>query len=654
MTKNRGDKMNKSKLLLGGIFFLTFAISLFSQSGELKYQKKMIGSDLNIRIYFSDENGNESISSDLIANSLYFYFCFSPIGNWTFTEKDIKKYAKPIQLMQEGNVIPNISLNPIQEGGIIPLIVLSFNKNDLDYTKYFYFESDLGQTELMNIPEEYWPIYVEYKPFFLQGREAFETQEYLKAFQVLKNFLVDDPRVKALSFYETADSLNREAVNNYITENENKLKEITEEIEKSLDKGKIDRLVMLSMELSLARQNFSSYFNYKGEIVFEIQQKFDQLIENLNNRISESNVTYRDMKLSIFETGNYIDYKFELFVDLLAKLILDIEFIKKIEGYNEIDLALIDKYTTKKQELEELDWLAEFTEVLKLINEDIKNKSYILSASAIENLENQKQFEKQPYHNIFMAFNELASSDRETFVKYIKETFKTVTDEDLLYIFELWYISYLATINNISEKVLVSLADGINYENDGNFEEAIKQYKIALRLSSGFSPPMFFLGRIYHKKGEGFTAERYFAQALEIFPEYMAPRIYKIRFLIESEDYTSALNEVNSALTNSPHWYFYFNKAQILVHLKRNQEARDVLLGKCMTLNDYHFDSYILLGDICVSIEDGAGAKEYYLKAGNIDPESQTFINRMNELKNIKFPEPPAPEEVPEPGDEKD
>ena len=42
-------------------------------------------------------------------------------------------------------------------------------------------------------------------------------------------------------------------------------------------------------------------------------------------------------------------------------------------------------------------------------------------------------------------------------------------------------------------------------------------------------------------------------------------------------------------------------------------------------------------------------AKDYYLQAGDIDPENPTFSVKMNELKNIKFTEPPAQKDVPEP-----
>ena len=651
--------MTQSKLLLVIVFFLTFAINLFSQSVELKYRERTIGSDQSIQIYFSDESGNEYASPDSIAKSVYFYFCFKPIGEWTFSQKNINGYVDPIILKQNDSTINYLSRNPIREGKSITKFVLSYKKNDLDYLGDFNFENKLENTELMNISEEYWPIFNQYKPVFTQGRETFELQEYLMAFQILKNFLMDDPRAKELSFYDTADSLILEAINNYIEKNDNKFNEITTELEESLEDNKIDKLEMLSLELSAAQKNFNPYFDFKSDSSLTVKQKCDQLVENLNSGVSEYNRAYRDMKLSIFDQGNYIDYKFELFVDLLAHMTLDIELIYKIDGYNGIDLTLIDKYTIKKQLLEELDWLTEFTDAVKLINEDIQTKNYIFGPTTMDNLKKQMQFEKQPYYNIFIAFNALANDDMDMFVRSIRDAYKTVSNEDLLYAFELWYVSYLATKNNIPEKVLVTLAEVLRYESEGKYEESIKQCKIAVRLSSGFSPPLFFLGRIYHKKEEGFIAERYFDQALEILPDYMAPRLYKIRSLINLEDYSSALIEVDSALTNLPYWYFYFTKAQVLVHLKQYEEARDIILEKCLPLNKYHFDSFILLGDICISIKDVDCAKDYYLQAGDIDPENPTFSVKMNELKNIKFipaqekvSEPPAQEKVSEPESE--
>ncbi len=57
---------------------------------------------------------------------------------------------------------------------------------------------------------------------------------------------MDDPRAKELSFYDTADSLILEAINNYIEKNDNKFNEITAELEESLEDNKIDKLEMLS------------------------------------------------------------------------------------------------------------------------------------------------------------------------------------------------------------------------------------------------------------------------------------------------------------------------------------------------------------------------------------------------------------------------
>ena len=207
---------------------------------------------------------------------------------------------------------------------------------------------------------------------------------------------MNDSLVRALSFYETADSLTIETINHYITNKDNKFNEITAELEESLEDIKIDKLEMLSMELLAAQKNFNPYFDFKGDSTLAVKQSCDQLVENLNSSVSDYNAAYRDQKLSIFGQGNYIDYKFEIFVDLLAHMVLDIELIYKIDGYNGIDIALIDKYTNKKQQLEELDWLTEFTDAVKLINEDIRTKNHIFGQSTMANLKNQKQFEKQP------------------------------------------------------------------------------------------------------------------------------------------------------------------------------------------------------------------------------------------------------------------
>ena len=125
-------------------------------------------------------------------------------------------FVNPEHAAAKNMKLCHISRSPIQSGKIISKIVLSFNKNDLDYLSDFNFENELGNTESMNISEEYWPLFNEYEPIFTQGKETFELKEYLMAFQILKTFLMNDSLVRALSFYETADSLTIETINHYI------------------------------------------------------------------------------------------------------------------------------------------------------------------------------------------------------------------------------------------------------------------------------------------------------------------------------------------------------------------------------------------------------------------------------------------------------
>jgi len=80
------------------------------------------------------------------------------------------------------------------------------------------------------------------------------------------------------------------------------------------------------------------------------------------------------------------------------------------------------------------------------------------------NLESQLTTEKQPYYEIIGAFNALGLNDIDGFEQKISDSFIKCTDEQLLELLEIQYLSYLATKNGISSTVIGAINKGLMYE----------------------------------------------------------------------------------------------------------------------------------------------------------------------------------------------
>lgn len=626
--------MKKIIQLIVIFFIFSIITNLLGQSTKLFFQKKaFLGENKYINIYFSNSFGGESIEPDSITSSNYIYFSYKPDGDWNFKEKDLKKDINSICINQGKSSISSIKTLPLKKYGKILLVVATFQKDKILITQPIEFYNDLDISQPIHIPEKYWPNYKTFSQYYTDGAKLYDEKKYLKSFEFLKHFITDDEEITRYSFFRLAQQLITKTVKTLVSEKQNEYNILSLDLSKSIDENNISKLESIYSTLIEAIQTFEPYFKISDTKSNELQQQINQLITDVSQTINKSKEIFETERLALFDTGNYNNFRFSLYIDLLVRVIC---YTNKIEETNKLDTfdpSVIDNFKSLKKELIELEWLDDFNLILNITNKNIISNGYVLNASAIENLERQQNSEKQPYYNIFMAFNSMGNNELELFVQFINRAFKKCTDNELFSFLELRYLSYLAAKNQISETVLSCLNEGLNYENKGDFVSAEQQYKKATKLASNYAPPQFYLGRIYHKQNEKYIAETYFEKASNIYPQYIAPRKYKLEFLMDEKEYSSALQQVDYALTYSPIWYFYFMKASILLNLKNYEKAKEIIMDECIPLNTYNFDQYIILGDAFLALDDKENARKYYIEAGKLDPENKTYSQRMAKLK---------------------
>lgn len=624
------------KKLIALFFIFVFCVcALFAQETNLLYkEKKTFSKEKIISIHLCNMDGVEPLTAEEFHSIDTLYFSYQPMGTWNFKEKDLDGDIAVIQITQndktilQQNIIPKYnSSNDLFE------VIAAFPRNEFVLAMTFSFFNELGNSQPLTLPEKFWPDYDAYRLYYTEGAELADQQKYIESFDVLKHFLSNKPEVEGLSFNRLVMQILKKNIKTTISTKQSEFNMLKLELMRALNKENLSKLDALHTKTALVQDSFLIYFDYvqTGESNI-LKEKLAKIVTESGDLLQKYTDEFKLQKLSIFETGHYSDNRFAFNIDLLSRMLCYTDSIHAIDSLHQINTNSVDFFPEQRDRLALLEWLDDFLAGIDLLNIIIERDQYVLGDSAMINLENQLKIEKQPHYNVINAFNALGSKNLDGFAQNISDSFIKCTDEQLLDLLELQYLSYLATKDEISSIVVEAINKGLMYEKEGNLAEAEQQYTKASMLASNYAPPQFYLGRIYHQKDEKYSAEIYFDRALGISTTYISPMKYTIDFLIEDGNYEQALDKANKALESNPIWYFYYLKAEALYHLEKYTEASDAL-NQAINLNGFNFDQYILLGDIHKGQDNIEKAREAYGNAGMIDPTNKIFTERMASLK---------------------
>jgi tetratricopeptide (TPR) repeat protein len=170
------------------------------------------------------------------------------------------------------------------------------------------------------------------------------------------------------------------------------------------------------------------------------------------------------------------------------------------------------------------------------------------------------------------------------------------------------------------------------YERAIQYTQAESEYHKAINASVNYALPNFYLGRLYSKQDNTPASDIYINRALEVDPQLIEARLFKINNFIQKEDYSSAIQNVNVALQTNPIWQFYYLRAFLLFKLEQYEDAKTLILQTCIDINSHNIDEYLLLGDIYKALGDIVSSKIYYIEAGKIDSENVEYIERIKNL----------------------
>jgi len=644
--------MKKYTFLLSTVFlccvYVLTSVSSYGQTTFLSYKTKG-KSTYGVDIVFADESGNSSVQPTVYFNYSNVFFVLKPSSSSPkdfFREDDVNEIFSKIIIDQGGNKVnqsasPKILLNGDNKIG---KVIIAFSKSGFENYNTFSFNVNGFFSEKIKIEEQYFQSFVPQNTIYDKSIAKVEAKNFLGAyadFMKIIDAANEMAEIKTFSFYESILSVQiPQIINLFIQSELEKFNVANEAFQKGKTLETLKNCEAIVELVSKNIENFNTYISMEGVNVSESKNQISSFLKTLTEKNTENITAFEQEKMLFFKQGDYKNYKFSLFIDLLSKMVLYKNSLSFIDKVGFIDFNLLKYFPESKKELIG-DWEEQFRIYVDLINKNIELSGLIFRKEVMENLDGLSSTQKQPYFEIFSAFNSL-DTDTDSFKDYLHTALKKTSDETIIENIEYWLLSFRLTDEGINSAFLTQLNEGINLIHKEQYDKADNIFSLLMRIANEYAPVWYYSGLIKHSLGESYSAERFFVKALEIYPEYIAPHIFILKIFEINENYSQLLEHSNTAIGTMNAWVFRYKRATAFYKLKKYNEAIAEINTECLKLNSWDLKQYFLLGDAYLALNDFNNAKKAYEKTLDINPfssDSKSFDDRMKVL-NERIKEP--------------
>ena len=622
--------------------FLGSNLATIGQSTNLVYKKRG-KTNYRVILSFTNDAGRKNLNpADFLkSDNLYFIITPGPTAKKQyFKNNDIENYFLQISIEQDGNKQNQNNLPvPLTEGDKITGVIISFSKKNILLYRAFYFVDKIDKSNPITIREIFFPSFDKYKKVFGEAQELMGKKKYLNAFNMLYQIEKDarsNPEISAYSFYNKATiDLPKQAIKSYTDTLYKVFLQKHGVFLKKKSKPLLDSCNAVLQTFIQGETVFQPYLQIKKDGIPQLKVRVLNIRNEMDSKYNADKRILKQSSMALLETGNYSNYKFYLFVDVLSRMLVHVDSLKVLDGIVPLNINILNKFPKKTEELVNTGWFNDFNILTGFLNDNIRDQKIIFNPAILSHLKQMNSTERQPYFEIFNAFNSLYSNP-QNFYTNINQAVVKCTDSTLLRNMDTWLVSYKVTHAQIDKKYVTEINRGIRQIKNDQWTQAENTFNIIKRQVNTIPSPWFYSAEIKYHQNELFSAEAQFSKALELYPHYLSPRLFIFKSLLSEKRYSDLLANADSAISSFNIWYFHYNKAIALFHLKRYKDCINELLTQCISRNPWDLKQDYLLGDAYLRIGNFEKAKEAYMKTREIDPysDSKYFNAKMQNLFN--------------------
>jgi tetratricopeptide (TPR) repeat protein len=594
-----------------------------------------------VDVIFASENGKESLQPDEYFSYTDIYFILKPsVGSSRsyFKEKDIENILTKVTLVQSQDINQSSKPRYLLNGkNKVNRIIIAFPKTNFIGYKKFSFNAGVFFSDKVELKEQFRPSHKKYSELFENAKSQLSAEAYLLAFNNFMTIATDgikNKEISSFSFYETVvNQFLSESIDIFIKLSKEKMEKVSTAFEENKNYSSLRQCKNTAEGIMLEAKTFAAFNDFDTDIAKNANKKLTDFLTYVKTESLKKIKVFEAEKMVFFEKKNYSDYKFKVFTDLICRVLLykdSMSFVNKLEP---IDVERINKFPEIKKELMN-GWETDLQIYFELINQNIQKNGKVFNPVIMDNLNELLTSQRQPYFEIFAAFNALKSNPEES-RSYFHAALTKCSDEKMLDHIEYWLLSYRMADNNIDPGFLSQINDGTKLIYKKRYNQADNVFNQLIRIASDFAPTWYYSGEIKYYLGESYSAERFFNKALEIYPHYIAPRKFILRIFENDSSYKQYFENANLALEKFDIWYFHFNKAKALYYLGKYEETIAEINTNCLTKNSWDLNQYYLLGDAYFKKNDFENSKKAYGKILDINPfltDTKKFDKRMRKV----------------------
>ncbi|QZE14893.1 hypothetical protein K4L44_03335 [Halosquirtibacter laminarini] len=545
-----------------------------------------------------------------------------------FTKKDVDSLKQYLTIVQNKKYFWPVRANaiitsfPTKE---LKGALVIYDKSDLDITKPFVFTYLKNTSKAVQIKENLWRGYDTFSQLYTKGKEELKTDKY-NALKKLAAFTPKSPESMKFSFSQDAVGLYNKTL-------EGVVKSFDDQTAAIMSLDPTDRfntenkkkIAKLSTAWKLEVPKFVPLLDKDNK---EQAEMLNQVVE-INKRFSTFANGY---VLQVLYDYDYNEYKFELFVNTISKMLIHSTPVDYVKGLEPIDLKVLDKLKAEKSDLAKFGFSDEFTKLVELINTNIRSGKYVLDSNVVSRLRLLKGEEKYPNYEIIDAFNSLVQKDIKSFSVKLHKVADVATTHHLVYELSGWMAALYYTDKKVDVQVIGLINQGKALLEQNNIVKAGDTFEMAFKLNRIMPITQYYIGLAYYLQGQEYTGIKFFNNSLKIEPSLTIPYVKELEFYSQEEQWEEGLEMANKALKQHPNnWYFLHTKAKMLFELNKYEESKALIIGEMIEIRPQQIGQYFLAGDIYLKQDSLGQARTWYGKAGDIDPTNLKYEEKMRD-----------------------
>ncbi|MCS3939107.1 tetratricopeptide (TPR) repeat protein [Salinibacter ruber] len=608
---------------------------LHAQTVELLYEEGgVFGDARRVTIGHADEKGTVPPETSVVRASDRVYFAVRPAGDWTF-DPDDKQTLQNITPVQDTSVLVPETLTLVggEEGA--RAAVMSMPKSRIDWFAPVTFRHTIDTTSGLSLSEQYAPAYPFLRRAYQEGQRHLNVGRPLRAIRTLRPF--HGPVTPSFSFVDEAKALLDTASTQVLDEARSRFRTLRRDLVSEPDAAGLARLDSFRVRLDSIRPALVSYAEARAETDLPVQNRIETLVHSADQLYSDVRSTYRRETLRIFLRGTYDNSRLRLYLAALTQLLVtpDSAFAVSTPQVDPLQPAALDspRHAELQRRLRSEGWAAGFREVVRLVNENIRERNEVFGAEIMKSLRLRRPAAPQPYFEVIAAMNARLAEDQTRFADAWGRALEKVTDVSLLNDLQRWRLASRVAPGTVPERALRLAEEARSHRWAGRLGAANARLQLAARLAEPYAPLYYELGELKQAQGDTLRAREDFRRARALAGAYAPPEVKMLRQLLAQQKYERALTRADSLLQEQSYWLLYLPKARALLGMNRHAEARRVLRGRCEPLNDESHALYALLAEAYAGMDVWEGVRWAVQQAEALRPRRSAFVERVSAVR---------------------